>query len=111
MIWSNLGAAHLGRLELAGPRQQERAIRAYERALTVDPKAPNIHYILGLIYTERREFARATELFQQALAVDPADRDARYWIDWLAQQPATAEELVEDAPTSFAARQGDTEAA
>lgn len=111
MIWSNLGAAHLGRLELAGPRQQERAIRAYERALTVDPKAPNIHYILGLIYKERREFARATELFQQALEVNPADRDARYWIDWLAQQPATAEESVEDVPPSFATRQGDTEAA
>lgn len=80
-LWSNLGAAELGRLETSGPRQQERAIAAYERALQVDPVAPNVHYHLGLIYKHRGELIRASAFFQRALEVSPADRDARFWLD------------------------------
>lgn len=83
MIWVNLAAAHLGRLELSGPQQQERAIRAYKRALEIDPKAPNVHYHLGLIYKERGELAQAIEWFRAALEVNPADQDASYWIERL----------------------------
>jgi tetratricopeptide (TPR) repeat protein len=97
MVWTNLGAAHLGRLELAGPQQQERSIRAYERALAIDPKAPNVHYILGLIYKDRQEFNRATAFFQRALEVNPADGDAQYWIDWLERQAALPKVLPDEA--------------
>lgn len=83
MLWMNLGAAELGRLETAGPRQQERAIAAYQRALQVDAETPNAHYHLGLIYKERGELSRAAAFFQRALEVDPADRDARLWLDRL----------------------------
>jgi tetratricopeptide (TPR) repeat protein len=85
MLWMNLGAAQLGRLETSGPRQQARAITAYEMALQVDPQAPNVHYHLGLIYKERGELNRASALFQRALEVNPADRDARYWLDRMTQ--------------------------
>ena len=88
MLWLNLGAAELGSLELSGPRQQERAIRAYKRALAIDPKTPNADYHLGLIHKERKDFARAAAAFEAALRVDPNDKDARYWLDWLAAQPA-----------------------
>ncbi len=83
LLWSNLAAAYLGRLETAGPRQQERAIRAYEKALQVDPNVPNVHYHLGLIYKERGDLKRASAHFQRALEVNPRDRDARYWLDRL----------------------------
>jgi tetratricopeptide (TPR) repeat protein len=83
LIWINLGAAHLGRLELSGPQQQERAIRAYERALELDPQAPNVHYHLGLIYKDRGDLERAGAAFLQALRVNPADADAEYWLAWL----------------------------
>lgn len=90
MLWVNLAAAELGNLETAGPQQQRRAIAAYERALALDARTPNVHYHLGLIYKERGEWARATEYFEQALAVAPHDRDARYWLkrlqDWQAEQ-------------------------
>ncbi len=81
MIWSNLAAAHLGRLELSGPRQQERAIEAYARALSIDPTAPNVNYHLGLIYKDRRDLEAARAQFEQAVVVDPSDRDAQFWID------------------------------
>lgn len=83
MVWTNLAAAELGNLQMAGPQQQERAIRAYERALQADPHAPNVHYHLGLIYKERGELNRACAFFQRALEVQPADKDARLWLERL----------------------------
>ncbi len=88
MVWTNLGAAYLGRLETAGPRQQQQAIGAYERALQADPTAPNVHYHLGLIYRDRGELNRASAFFQRALEVNPGDRDAQYWLDQLGRQMA-----------------------
>lgn len=92
MLWINLGAAQLGNLKTAGPRQQEKAIAAYERALEVDPAAPNVHYHLGLIYMERGDLQRARFWFEGALRVDATDRDAVYWlkqIDELESQKAS----------------------
>lgn len=86
MLWSNLGAAYLGRLELAGPAQQQRAIRAYTRALEVDPAARNVNYHLGLIYKSRGDLAEAIVCFERELALNPADKDAQYWIDRLNAQ-------------------------
>jgi tetratricopeptide (TPR) repeat protein len=88
MLWSNLAAAYLGRLETAGPKQQEKAISAYERAIQLDPKAPNVHYHLGLIHKERGSLERAYAHFQRASEVNPADRDARFWIDRLGEMLA-----------------------
>lgn len=96
MLWMNLGAAYLGNIQTAGPKQQARAIRAYERALQIDPTAPNVHYHLGLIYKERGEFNRATAFFQRALEVSPADQDARYWIEKLASAQAAPLEQAPD---------------
>ncbi|MBX3011994.1 MAG: tetratricopeptide repeat protein [Caldilineaceae bacterium] len=108
MLWINLGAAHLGNIQTAGPKQQERAIYAYERALEVDPVAPNVHYHLGLIYKERGEFNRATAFFQRALEVSPADQDAIYWIDKLAKLPdaPARRTATDDADASATADDG-----
>lgn len=83
MLWMNLGAAYLGRLKTAGPKQQKQAIFAYEKALQVDPEIPNAHYHLGLIHKERGKLNQASAHFQRALEVNPADKDARYWLDQL----------------------------
>lgn len=80
MIWINLGAAHLGNPVLATPEKQMRAIRAFERALELDPAAPNVHYNLGLIFVDRNETDLATAAFRKAVQVNPLDRDARYWL-------------------------------
>ncbi len=91
MLWTNLGAAELGALESAGPKQQEKAIDAYEHALQADPKAPNVHYHLGLIYASRGELTRASAFFHRALEVNSADRDASRWLDRLDAMQAADE--------------------
>jgi tetratricopeptide (TPR) repeat protein len=95
MLWTNLGAAYLGNLQLSGPKQQAEAIAAYERVLEIDPQAPNIHYHLGLIYKERGELQQALIYFQHAYTLQPLDRDAQYWTQrlraQLAQQPGNDE--------------------
>jgi protein O-GlcNAc transferase len=80
MIWINLGAAYLGNPVLATGEQQMWAIEAFEKALELNPAAPNVHYNLGLIFIDRDEADLAIAAFRQAIKVNPLDRDARYWI-------------------------------
>jgi len=81
MLWTNLAASYLGTLETAGPKQQRQAIAAYEQALVADPQVPNVLYHLALIYVAQQAWAQAQRYFQEALAVQPQDRDAQRWLD------------------------------
>lgn len=105
MLWINLGAAHLGTLESSGPKQQEKAIAAYQHALQNDPMAPNVHYHLGLIYKERGELMRASAFFQRAIEVNPTDRDAARWLERLDR--IMAEERREQMQEKLAGNQSD----
>ena len=77
MVWTNLGAAHLGNPALATDEQQRKAIEAFERALELDEHAPSVAYNLGLIYRDRQERAEAARWFRRALKTNPGDRHAR----------------------------------
>ena len=81
MVFTNLGAAYLGNPVLAKDDAQRKAIRAFKKALELDPTAPNIAYNLGLIYRDRREWATSIGWFETALEHNPYDKDAQYWID------------------------------
>jgi Flp pilus assembly protein TadD len=81
MVWSNLAAAYLGKLPFSDRERQDRAVAAYHRALAIDPRAPNVHYNLGLIYLERNDTLRAAAHFHSAVETDPGDRDAQLWLD------------------------------
>jgi protein O-GlcNAc transferase len=83
MVWTNLAAAYLGVLHLASPEHQDKAIRAYERALALDKATPHANYNLALIYLQRDDIKRARAQFLAALEADPADRDAHYYLDKL----------------------------
>ncbi len=96
MIWTNLAAAYLGRLELSTRDVQDKAIGAFERALQIDPQAPNINYNLGLIYRERNDIERACAHFARAIEVDPDDRDARTWFQRLSQPESMGETEASD---------------
>ena len=80
-IWVNLAAARLGDLEKSSRQQQDRAIEAYHQALAVKPDVANVHYMLGLIYRQRKEYLRAIAHFSRALEQNPNDQDARNMLD------------------------------
>lgn len=86
MIWINLGAAYLGNPVLATPEQQMQAITAFERALELNPAAPNVHYNLGLIFVDRKESDLAMAAFRRAVQVNPLDRDAKQWLRQLEEK-------------------------
>ena len=76
MAWINLGAAYLGNPILATGSQQFQAIRAFEKALEIDPT----DYNLGLVFVARGDTDLALAAFRQAARVNPRDRDAQIWI-------------------------------
>ena len=80
MVWTNLGAAYLGNPVLAREAEQLQAIAAFEKALTIDPIAPNVAYNIGLIYRDRREYDKAINWFRRALQANPNDQDAQNMI-------------------------------
>lgn len=92
MVWINLGAAYLGHLEDSNEEGQLKAIAAFEKALSLDSKAPSVNYNLGLIYKQRGETERAAAHFWRALDVDPSDQDARIRLQQLGYQGDEPEE-------------------
>ncbi len=107
LLWTNLAAAYLGRLETSGPKHQARAIAAYEKALWIDPSTPNVHYHLGLIYKQQGNLSRSSAMFQRALEINPNDRDARYWMEKLSDQIVERErEKNQNRPRAGSGRRG-----
>ncbi len=86
MVWTNLGAAYLGNPVLATDEKQLRAIAAFEQAIELDLKAPNVAYNIGLIYRDRKDIDQALHWFRQALEANPNDAHAQQYIDQLSQQ-------------------------
>jgi tetratricopeptide (TPR) repeat protein len=92
MIWINLAAAYLGRLENSSKEDQRKAIAAFERALIIDPDAPSVNYNLGLIYKQQGETEKAAAHFWRALDVDPSDKDARIRLNQLGHRDTRSPE-------------------
>jgi tetratricopeptide (TPR) repeat protein len=92
MVWTNLGAAYLGNPILAKDGEQQRAIAAFERAIELDPAAPNVAYNLGLVHLDRQENERALHWFERAIQANPNDRDARRFVEQLSENIRGEEE-------------------
>jgi tetratricopeptide (TPR) repeat protein len=75
-VWSNLAAAHLGKLVTSTRTKQELALAAYARVIELDPAYPNVHYNMGLIYVDRRDWDAAFDAFSRAIDTNPLDKDA-----------------------------------
>jgi tetratricopeptide (TPR) repeat protein len=90
-VWSNLAAAYLGKLVTATEKRQVRALAAYQRVLELEPDYPNVHYNMGLIYIDRREWDKAHGAFTNALRTNPEDKDAhamRQRLEEIRNQPS-----------------------
>ena len=75
-VWSNLAAAYLGKLVTATSARQQQALHAYQRVIELDAAYPNVHYNIGLIHVDRRDWDAAHEAFSLALEHNPDDQDA-----------------------------------
>ena len=58
-VWTNLAAAYLGKLVTSTHARQENALAAYQRVIEIDAAYPNVHYNMGLIYIDRRDWQAA----------------------------------------------------
>ncbi|MEF2232452.1 MAG: tetratricopeptide repeat protein [Pseudodesulfovibrio sp.] len=65
--------AHFNRLGiiLRGEGKWAEAVAVYEKALTIAPDDPVVHYNMGLAYWEGEERSRAIASFERALELDP----------------------------------------
>jgi cytochrome c-type biogenesis protein CcmH/NrfG len=68
----NLGEIKMSRLDLQG------AVSSLETAVRVDPKQSQGHNMLGAAFTRTGRGRDATEQFETALRLDPANVNARY---------------------------------
>ncbi len=69
--WVRLGNAYFD------TDQYQRAIEAYERALTIQPDNPNVLIDLGVMYRRSKQPEKAVEMFSRAMAVDPRHEMSR----------------------------------
>jgi tetratricopeptide (TPR) repeat protein len=71
--------------EAAFARQDyDKAITAYQRALTLDPKLYYAALFLGDMYFQKNQIEKAGEWYGRAIAIDPDKETAyRYWSDVL----------------------------
>ena len=92
MVWTNLGAAYLGNPVTATAERQRQAIAAFEQAIEIDPKTPNVAYNIGLIYRDRKEIEQALHWFRRALAANPNDKHAANFIEQLSKPPEEGSE-------------------
>jgi Flp pilus assembly protein TadD len=76
-VWTNLAAAYLGKLITSTRGRQDAALTAYRRVIEIDAAYPNVHYNMGLIYVDRRDWQAAHDAFSHAIEADPDDQDAR----------------------------------
>ena len=76
-VWSNLAAAYLGKLVTSSRAKQDQALTAYKRVVEIDSAYPNVHYNMGLIYVDRRDWDAAQVAFMRALEMNPHDKDAQ----------------------------------
>jgi len=90
-VWSNLAAAYLGKLVTATSKRQAKALEAYQRVIELDAGYPNVHYNMGLIFIDRREWDNAYDAFTRAIEHAPHDQDAhamRNKVDEIRNRPA-----------------------
>lgn len=75
------GPAYFGLAEVLSAQDDDGlAAENYERALTADNELTEIYVPLGILYYQRGNIARADELLTKAVAIEPNDAQAQYFL-------------------------------
>jgi regulator of sirC expression with transglutaminase-like and TPR domain len=61
------------------------ALASYEKAVDLDPTAPEPHRQLGFLYYQQKDSARAKAAFERYLALKPAATDAKRIKEYLVE--------------------------
>jgi len=87
------------RLELAATYYQQGnyavAVDELRQALAIDPNYPAAHGMLGLVYMDLNDRARAEESFQRALRLAPSDSDLNNNYGWYLCQTGRPQQAIE----------------
>jgi tetratricopeptide (TPR) repeat protein len=90
-------------LDLTQAGKLDQAETAYKDLLTKAPSIPEIHYNLGYLYTQKKDWASAEAAFQKAIELKPEYADAVVALAKVYQdsgQPEKAIEMMSKAASS-----------
>ena len=110
-VWNNLGV-------FASQAGASNPPDYFARALREDSADPDVHFNLGLHYLRRRQWTAAAQAFDQCLALNPEDSEARLLsaqalgenpapVDSLARRPAGLARLKQNFSAALARRGGE----
>jgi len=81
LFYAGLGYAHMISFmaEAAKEEALNKAVEYGERAMRLDPELAQVHVLMGIIETSRNA-VKAVSCLKQALAIDPGNYDAYFWL-------------------------------
>ena len=71
------------------------------KALDVDPRSPEAHASLALVFQQKQEWTSAESLFEKAIAIDPKKRAARNNFGSFLYAQGRAEEAIAQRQVAF----------
>ncbi len=71
-VWTDLGNFYFDAMNFG------EAIKAYEKALAINPDNPDVLTDLGIMYRETDQFGKALDNFRKASSIDPAHQNSLY---------------------------------
>jgi len=57
-------------------KEYDKAIKAYQKAIEINPKKDEAYYNMGIAYGAKKEYDQAITFYQKAIALNPKDDDA-----------------------------------
>lgn len=92
---AQLQAAFKNALDLTQAGKLDEAEAAYKELLTKVPSIPEIHYNLGFVYSQKKDWANSEASFQKALELKPDYSDAMVSLARVYQDSGQAQKAVD----------------
>ncbi len=104
---AELQASFKAATELTQAGKYDEAVAAYNQILTVHPSIPEVHYNLGYIYSQKKDWANAEAAYKKALDLKPSYSEANIALARVYQDSGQADKAAELMNKTAAANEGD----